>query len=377
MKIADVNSQKILDSKGDWTLETEITLETGEKAEASVPSGTSKGKYETTYLEVSNAISNINKIIKPKLVGKDIKDQQEFDNILLKLDGTEDKSKLGVNTVLSLSVAFCKVSSLAYSLPLYQYVRNELIQLPTSNFQIPKLMTLIFEGGKHGDSELTIQEFMFVLDNLNQPHTVFEEVKSRLKEKELDTDTGLEGAYSPDGIDNEGALEMMKGYNDNIPIALDVAEASKQGGEIDYGKLIDKYPIISLEDPCGEEEWENWVKINQKIGDKVLIVGDDLTVSNPKRVRKAIKEKAINGLIIKPNQVGTVTETIESVKLAKKANIKIVVSHRSGETNDDFIADFAVGVNADYVKFGAPNRGERIAKYNRLLEIEQIINDKS
>lgn len=378
MKIADIESHKILDSRGNDTIETELALEGGFLGTASIPSGTSVGKHEAKYQNTSQAIEIINNLITPKIVKEDFKDQASLDSFLNELDGTPEKSKLGANSILSISIAFCKASALALPTPLYQYIRAKLIRFPDSQlYRLPKLMTLIFEGGKHGDSSLTIQEFMYILDDISQPAILFKSIKEILKEKHLDTDTGLEGAYSPNNVKNSDILKMMHEFNKNISIALDVAQSSKTGKDLEFEKIISEFNVKSIEDPFGEDDWEKWVEFLKKVsflkkeGKDILVVGDDLTVTNPKRIKKAAKLNACNAIIIKPNQIGTVTETIDAIKLAKKNGLKVIISHRSGETNDDFIADLAFGVDADYVKFGAPNRGERIAKYNRLMKIKE------
>jgi len=385
MKIAKISSRKILDSRNAWTIETTMTTKEGVVSLSSVPSGTSTGSSEAKTVPAEQAVSFVEEMFLD-IKGKDFKTLLDFDNHLLALDGTPDKSRFGANSILSLSIAFARAHALTKKIPLYKYL-NEIAYL-SGNYSIPKVMTLILEGGKHSSGKMDIQEFSIVCDSISDAVSLYGKAKIRLEEARLSTDVGLEGAFSPDSFDNKDALVFLSQLLSISPIShippaqnasrieagklisLDIAQANRKRLDLNYPQLLTDYPILSLEDPLGEEDWEGWTKLNAQIGNKALIIGDDLTTTNPARIQRAIDEKCIGGVIIKPNQIGTVSETLTAVSVAKSAGIKVVVSHRSGETNDDLIADLAVGVEADFVKFGAPARGERIAKYNRLLEIQ-------
>ena len=377
MKINNLNSRKILDSRSEWTIETKMILEDGSEGIASVPGGESKGEGEAKTLSVESALNQIEKV-KSQIVLREFGSPEEFDRFLIDLDGTEDKSRLGGNTILSLSVAFGKAAAVSKNLNLYQYL-NQLWGGPLPE-HLPQQMVLIFEGGKHGSGKMKIQEFMVVVDNIGQGDIVYDQVRSYLTKNRLSTTVGLEGGFSPEGIDDSKALRVLTEIGEKpvgsglstIPLALDVAASSYEGKLPDYAALLSRFPnIVSIEDPFPEDSWEKWVAFTKEYGDDILIVADDLTTTDPAIIKKAIQKEAANAVIIKPNQIGTVTETIKAVNLAQKAGWEVVVSHRGGETNDTFIADLAVGVGADFVKFGAPSRGERVAKYNRLLEIER------
>lgn len=361
--VKSILSRKILDSRSEWTVETTLDVD-GAVAVASVPGGTSVGSFEAKNLPVQEALQKI-KDITPKIVGKTFNSQEAFDKYLLELDGTADKKNLGANTTLSISHTFARASALIKNVPLYKYIAD-CYGVPLSMAK-PKIMMLIFEGGKHGSNNISIQEFMVVVDSVEAGDSVYDLARKTLLSKNLEVEVGLEGAFSPVGFSNDDILKLLASLG-GYPLALDIA-ATSVNTNLDFGKIIEKYNILSIEDPFGEEEWNKWISFTKNYGESVLVVGDDLVVTNPDRISKAIKLQACNAVVIKPNQIGTLTETLRAVRLAKDNDLKVVVSHRSGETNDAFIADLAVGVGADFVKFGSPSRGERVAKYNRLLEI--------
>ncbi len=402
-KIKKIKAREILDSRGEPTVEAEVETEQG-FFRASVPSGVSRGKYEAVELRdggkrflgkgVLKAVANIEKILASKLKGEDVSQQEKIDQILIELDGTKNKSKLGANAILGVSMAVCRAGSAAKKLPLWKWISKIAGTKPI----LPTPCILYLEGGLHGRGGLDIQEFMGFIkaksfkDKFRVGTKIYHILRKILTKKygKKAVKLGMEGAFTPPIKKTEEALDLLMkvGQKKKIKIILDVAAASffKKGkyyfekrrlnrGELldFYLKLCQKYPIEALEDPFSEEDWLGFQKITKKLGKKVTIIGDDLLATNLKRIKKATKKKACNGLILKPNQIGTVTETIEAAKLASKNKWKVFVKHRSGETRDDFIADLAVGLGAGWTMAGAPNRGERIAKYNRLLKIEQEI----
>lgn len=370
--IKSIKAKEISDSRENPTVEVELETDNG-TFKASVPSGVSTGKYEAVEKEASEAVENVNSIIASELVGKDI-EQENIDNLMIKLDGTKNKSKLGANAILAVSIAVCRAG--AGDNPLYKYISklyNNDIGLPVPCFNI-------INGGAHAKNNLDIQEFMVVpqensfAGNLQAGMDIYNALAKSLGKEDI----GDEGGFAPLISKTSEALDLLKQVISNAKIGLDCAAShffqngkyhlegkDLTGKELRsfYQNLIKKYPIIFIEDPFAEEDWESWK------GLKTLVIGDDLTVTNKKRVEKAVDY--VSGIIVKPNQVGTVTETLETAKTAKKAGLKLIVSHRSGETLDDFIADLAVGINADYIKSGAPHPEERMVKYNRLLEIEK------
>lgn len=407
-KIKLIRAREILDSRGNPTIEVELITDLGNFL-ASVPSGASKGKYEAVELRnkdgrgVLKAVNNVNKIIAPKLKGEDVRNQKKIDQILIKLDGTKNKSKLGANSILGVSMAVSRAAAKAKNLPLWQYI-SQLFEI-RSRTELPKACFNVIEGGVHAGNELDFQEFMIVPQikpfskALLVASEIYQELKNIIKQKYIDLaiNLGDEGGFAPPVRAPEEAIELILkaaknlGYQNEMAIILDVAASqfylkgnyqmrigtfTKEGLLNYYLDLIQKYPIIGLEDPFAEEDWEGWQDFNAKCkmqNAKLLVIGDDLTATNPQRIKMAYKKKACNAIILKPNQIGTVSETIEAAKLAKSFGWKIMVSHRSGETCDDFISDLAVGISADFIKAGAPARGERVAKYNRLLEIEKEI----
>jgi len=415
-KIKWVRATEIIDSRGNPTVETVIGLDDGvSAARASVPSGASIGKYEAVELRdndptrfegmgVLKAVENVNKIIGPAIVGKDPQNQIEIDQLLVKLDGTSNKSKLGANAILSVSLAVAKVAAQSFKIPLYKYL-NKLafnINLPVSITAMPTPVFNLINGGKHGTGNLDFQEFHVIPASHKKYHEglrlcdeIYQTLKKVLRYRNAISSVGDEGGFAPNLFTNMDAIELLSDAIKETPyrLAYDVffgldAAAShfKKGGSYQikdqpaalssdelikyYQNLQERYHLLILEDPLGEDDWDDWVKLMGIMGESVIIVGDDLFTTNPERLKKGIAEKAANAILIKPNQIGTLTETLAVVKQAKDAGFKTVVSHRSGETNDTFVADLAVGIAVDYVKFGAPARGERVVKYNRLLEIE-------
>lgn len=405
-KIKNVYAREILDSRGNPTVEVEVTLESGIMAMASVPSGASTGKNEALELRdndknryhgkgVLKAVSNVNNIIRPKLIGKDSLNQKEIDTIMLELDGTESKSVLGANAILGVSLANLKASAL--------YQNKELYTLLGDNYSMPKCMMNILNGGAHASNKLDFQEFMIVpnkeeyKENLRMGSEIFNTLKSILKEKDLLCGVGDEGGFAP-LIDNATeALELIKdaieksGYElgKDINIALDVAASEFYDENTNYylleGKnytkeelvkyyeeLVSKYHIISIEDGMAEEDYEGWKLLTERLSN-IQLVGDDLFVTNKRLLQKGIDLGIANAILLKLNQIGTVTETLETIKLARENNYKTIISHRSGETEDNYIADFAVGLNLGQIKTGSMSRGERLSKYNRLLRLEEQI----
>ncbi|MBB6062415.1 enolase [Thermosipho japonicus] len=412
IEIIDVFAREVLDSRGNPTVEVEVMLEDGSTGRAIVPSGASTGKFEALELRdgdkkrylgkgVLKAVENVNEVIAPKLLGLNAYDQVYIDNVLLELDGTENKSKLGANAILGVSMAVARAAANSLQLPLYKYlggVNAKVLPVPFMN---------VINGGAHADNNLDIQEFMIVpagapsfREALRYGSETFHALKKILKEAGHVTAVGDEGGFAPNLKNNEEAIQVLiqaiqaAGYEPgkDIFIALDVAasefyneETGKyfiDGNEktvdelIEYYKtLIEKYPIISIEDPFDQEDWKAYQKFNKEVGNRVQIVGDDLYVTNVKRLQKGIELKATNSILIKLNQIGSVTETLNAIELAKTNNMTNVISHRSGETEDTFIADLAVATNAGMIKTGSLSRSERIAKYNQLLRIEEELGD--
>lgn len=408
-KIKDIKAREILDSRGNPTIEVDIILDNGKMARASVPSGASTGSKEALELRdndlsrymgkgVLKAVKNVN-ILKEYLIGMETSNQRELDNKLIKLDGTDNKSKYGANAILGISLAYLKASSLDKNIPLYKYVG--------SNYSMPKAMMNILNGGAHADNDLDFQEFMIVPNaetfskRLQIGSEVFHTLKKVLEKEGYQTAVGDEGGFAPNIKTNEEALDfIIKGIKEagyepskDVNIALDVAasEFYKDGiyylkgaglklttdELIDYYQtLLDKYPIISIEDPLDENDWQGFQKMTKIYGDKISIVGDDLFVTNKKYLQKGIDMKVANAILIKINQIGTITETLETINLAKENGYKTIISHRSGETEDTSIASLAVGLNLGYIKTGSLSRTDRICKYNELLRIEEALYEK-
>jgi len=412
--IDEVRAREILDSRGNPTLEAEVFLESGAFGRAAVPSGASTGEREAVELRdgddsryggkgVQKAVENVNDIIAPELVGLDATDQIGIDELMLELDGTESKSRLGANAILGVSLAVCKAAAETVGLPLYQYIGG------VGARTLPVPMMNILNGGKHADNNVDLQEFMILpvgaesfAEALRMGTEVFHALAKVLKKQGLNTAVGDEGGFAPNLASTEDALKAIMqaietaGYSpgDMVRIALDPAASSfydggkqryvlaGEGRDLSgeeliayYADLCGRYPIISIEDGLAENDWETWPKLRARLGDRVQIVGDDLTVTNVKYLRRAIQEKAINSILIKVNQIGTLTETLAAIRLATMSHMTAVVSHRSGETDDTTIADIVVGTNAGQIKTGAPSRTDRVAKYNQLLRIEEELAD--
>ena len=403
-KIKNIKAKGIKDSRGNPTIEVKLETDKGFFA-ASVPSGASTGKNEALELRdadgkgVSLAIKNVNKIIGPKLLNKDPANQKEIDDLMIGLDGTENKSKLGANAILAVSMAVCRAGAAVKKLPLYQHIS----ELTGANFpmgslasrnRFPLPMFNILEGGAHAENDLDIQEFMVVpqkktfAENLVLCNKIFQSLKEAAEKTYGNAELGDEGGFAPKISKTEQALFLLKSAigGEDARIALDCAAShfyidgkyKVEGRELIrtellefYQGLVNAFPIISIEDPFSEEDWQGFELIVRQLGQKVLIVGDDLTATNIKRLKEAHNKSACNAVVIKPNQIGTVSETMEASKMAKSFGWKTIVSHRSGETMDDFIADLAVGTGADYIKSGSPAKEERMVKYHRLLKIEQ------
>ena len=410
--ITSVHAREILDSRGNPTVEVEVELSSGVWGRAAVPSGASTGEHEAVELRdgddsrylgkgVLNAVDNVNEKIAPEIVGLDATRQREVDQVMIDLDGTPNKADLGANAVLGCSLAVCKAAAAASELPLYEYVGG------CNARTLPVPMMNIINGGSHADNNVDLQEFMVMpvgassfRECLRWCAEVFHSLRKVLAAKGLNTAVGDEGGFAPDLGSNEEALQVIveaieaAGYapGEQIRIALDPASTEfYEDGKyilasedrvlssdemIDfYADLCDKYPIISIEDGLAEDDWEAWPKLVAKLGDRVQIVGDDLTVTNTKRLSKAIDLGAINSILIKVNQIGSLTETLDAIEMAKRARMTAVVSHRSGETEDTTIADIVVGTNAGQIKTGAPSRTDRVAKYNQLLRIEEMLGE--
>ncbi len=414
-KIKNIIAREILDSRGNPTVEAKVILDNGLSAKVGVPSGASTGSYEAHELRdgdakrygglgVLQAVNKVNEIITPKLIGFDVTKQSEIDKLLIALDGTPTKKNLGGNAILAVSLACARVAALSQKQELFTYLQNTYSF--TNKPKIPTPLFNIFNGGKHADTNLDFQEFLIVPREMSAAKMiqlgaeVFHELGKVLKESDYDTDTGAEGGYAPDLDSSIEAIELIlaatirAGYKpgEDLKLGVDVGSSvlyepatKKYVFSLDkayfssvnliglYNEWFKKYPFLYLEDGLAEDDWENWRELTAELGDKMLIVGDDLFTTNCDRLRQGLKEKAANAIIIKPNQIGTLSEAVDCIKLAQKHNYKIIVSHRSGETNDDFIVDLAVASGADYLKAGSLSRGERLAKYNRLLEIADLI----
>lgn len=414
VKIAKLYAREILDSRAMPTVETVAILDDGHIGVASVPSGASTGTYEAHELRdldmsrylgngVLKAVNNVNTEIAGKLIGVELTSLLQVDQILIKLDGTPEKSRLGANATLSVSISVAKALAASQKIFLYKFFAD--LAENTDPLYIPSALFNMINGGKHGAGNLDFQEFWVIpsrlhsfSENLETSSVIYHNIKKILARRGAIHSVGDEGGFAPNLFTNLDALEVLtesiinsgRKPNVDVELGLDIAANSfyKDGRYIikdrsspmeaneftDYLRdLNGQYHLKLLEDPLYEDDWKGWAVITAELGTSVGIVGDDLLVTNKSRVEKATKEHACNTVLIKPNQIGTITETIEVIKQVRKANWKVIVSHRSGETNDTFIADFAVGVGADFVKFGAPARGERVAKYNRLLSIETEI----
>ncbi len=405
--IEDVKARQILDSRGNPTVEVDVTLACGVVGRAAVPSGASTGIFEALELRdgdksiycgksVLKAVDNVNTIIAPELIGEDASNQQAIDKLMLELDGTENKSKLGANAILGVSLACAKASSLAFEMPLYRYLGG--INATT----LPVPMMNVLNGGAHADNNVDFQEFMITPVGANSFEEairmgaeVFHSLKSVLKGKGMVTSVGDEGGFAPNLSSNEEALQVIveaiekAGYTtEQVKICLDVASSefyedgkynlAGEGKVLSREQMVDflenwvnKYPIISIEDGMAEEDWEGWKLLTDRIGDRCQLVGDDLFVTNTSRLERGIKNGVANSILIKVNQIGSLTETLNAMNMAFKAGYTAIASHRSGETEDTFIADLAVATNCGQIKTGSASRTDRIAKYNQLIRIEQ------
>lgn len=414
--ITDVYAREVLDSRANPTVEVEVYTENGIMGRALVPSGASTGAFEAVELRdgdkhryngkgVLKAVDNVNNIIRDNIIGISIFEQRYIDNLLLELDGTENKSKLGANAILGVSVAVAKAAAKEMGMPLYEYIGG------IAGNTLPVPMMNILNGGEHADNNVDIQEFMIMpvgadsfKEALRMGSEIFHSLKKILQEKGLNTSVGDEGGFAPNISSNEKALELIveaikeAGYlpGKEVLLSLDVAATEiydkKEkiyylAGEdrylnvdemIDYyEELVEKYPIISIEDGLDEEDWDGWKKLTERLGDKIQLVGDDLFVTNTKRLSKGIENKISNSILIKLNQIGTITETLNAIEMAKINGYTAVISHRSGETEDTTISDLAVALNTGQIKTGAPSRTDRVAKYNQLLRIEDQLGDNS
>ena len=412
--IKNISAREILDSRGNPTVEVDVLLENGVFGRAAVPSGASTGEFEAVELRdgdkiryngkgVLKAVNNVNDKINNALKGLDIEDQSKIDSTMIDLDGTKNKSILGANAILGVSLASIRAASNTKNIPLYKHLSI------TDNFKMPVPMMNILNGGSHANNTVDIQEFMiFPFGASTFSHAlrigteIFHSLKSELHKKGLNTAVGDEGGFAPNLSSNEEAIDIIldsiekAGYKpgEEVFIALDVAASElfdngkynldsenkifSSNEMIEYlASLVSKYPIISIEDGLDENDWEGWTNLNKRLGKDIQIVGDDLTVTNIERLQKAIDRKSMNSILIKLNQIGTVSETIQAVELAKKVGYGAVISHRSGETEDTFIADFSVAMGVGQIKTGSISRSDRVAKYNQLLRIEEELGDSA
>ncbi len=408
--ITDVYAREIMDSRGNPTVEVEVYLEDGTIGRAAVPSGASTGQFEAVELRdgesprylgkgVLQAVANVNDIIGPAILGFDASEQVAIDRIMIELDGTPNKAKLGANAILGVSMAVARAAAESYDLPLFQYLGG------TNAKELPVPMMNILNGGAHADNNVDIQEFMIMpigassfMEALRYCAEVYHTLKGVLKAKGLSTGVGDEGGFAPNLGSNEEALQVITEaiekaglvVGKDIVFAIDAASSEfyKDGkyhlageGKVKtaaemveyYAELCEKYPIYSIEDGLAEEDWGGWKLLTDRLGKTVQLVGDDLFVTNTERLSRGIKEDTANAILIKVNQIGTLTETFDAIEMAKRAGYTAVISHRSGETEDSTIADIAVAVNAGQIKTGAPARSERVAKYNQLLRIEDML----
>jgi enolase len=409
--ITDIHAREILDSRGNPTVEVDVLLKCGVLGRAAVPSGASTGQYEAVELRdgdtgrylgkgVVKAVTNVNDVIKPEIVGMDALKQVEIDHRMIELDGSSNKANLGANAILGVSLAVAKAAAAALNLPLYRYVGG------VNAKQLPVPMMNVLNGGAHADNNVDLQEFMIMpaggdsfSESLRMGAEIFHNLKSVLKKRDYNTAVGDEGGFAPNLGSNEEALELLiegikeAGYEpgENVSIALDPA-ASEFYNEKDgvyllaaekkpkkdaedmvkfYSGLVEKYPIVSIEDGMAQNDWEGWKMLTDELGSKIQLVGDDLFVTNTERLQRGIAEGICNSILIKVNQIGTLTETLDAIEMAKRAQYTAVVSHRSGETEDSTISHIVVGTNAGQIKTGSMSRSDRICKYNELLRIEE------
>ncbi|MEK9731788.1 MAG: phosphopyruvate hydratase [Pelagibacteraceae bacterium] len=409
-KIKEIKSRQVFDSRGFPTVEADVILEDGSIGSAIVPSGASTGSYEAHELRdknlkylnksVFNAVDNINNILNLKLKNFNSYKQQDLDDTLIEIDGTKNKSKLGANAILSISIANCKAAAKSQKKNIYEYLSQD------KNFKLPYPLMNIINGGAHANNSLNIQEFMIRPDgaksfseSMQFAFLTIQNLKKNLEKNKLNTSVGDEGGFAPNLNSDEEAIDLIlnsikeSGFEPgkDISICLDVASNEIFDGNfysiinnkkiksdeliIYYKELIKKYPITSIEDPIFEDDWKSWSKLTENIGEKVQIVGDDLFVTNHERLSKGINNKSANAILIKLNQIGTVSETLKTINLAQSKNFKTIISHRSGDTEDTFISDFAIATKSNQIKTGSLARSERVAKYNRLLRIEELLKN--
>ena len=413
--IYSIRAREILDSRGNPTVEVDVALEDGSVGTSAVPSGASTGQYEAIELRdgdknryhgkgVLKALDNVQNVIRPNVIGLDAYDQENLDSKLIELDGTENKSNLGANSILAVSLANAKAAAISSKKELFAHISK------SDEYLIPVPMLNVINGGKHAENSTDIQEFMIVpvgfrtfSGAIKAGSEVYQSLQKNLSESNLSTTVGDEGGFAPQLPSNESALEILvdaitsTGYEcgRHFLIALDVAAAElfdsesklynlvrekkfvsgEQLSEM-YSTWVEKYPIISIEDGLSDDEWNDWEKMTRRVGSKVQLVADDLLTTNPIRISKGIESKAANAVLIKPNQIGTLSETLEAISLVQSVGWGTVISHRSGETEDTFISDLAVATNSGQIKSGAPARGERTAKYNRLIRIEESLGNR-
>ncbi|HHV75041.1 MAG TPA: phosphopyruvate hydratase [Thermoanaerobacterium sp.] len=413
-RITSVKAREILDSRGNPTVEVDVTLENGIIGRAAVPSGASTGTKEAVELRendkkryhgkgVKNVVDNVNNIIAKEITDLDVFEQRKIDHLLISLDGTKNKSRLGANAILGVSLAVAKAASNYLNIPLFKYIGG------TNSYELPMPMMNILNGGKHADNTVDVQEFMIVPIGADSFSTalrmcseVYQTLKNVLKSRNLSTSVGDEGGFAPNLSTNEDALKLLieaiekTDYRpgEDVAIAIDpaasefyndgkyvfegekVSRTSREMVDL-YSEWINKYPIISIEDGLAEDDWDGWALLTSQLGGKIQLVGDDIFVTNPEILKEGIEKNIANSILIKLNQIGTLSETLDTIQMAQKANYTTVISHRSGETEDTTMADVAVAVNAGQIKSGAPCRTERIAKYNQLLRIEEILSDSA
>ncbi len=410
MKIKQIIGREILDSRGNPTVEVKVILDDGTIGIAKVPSGASTGSHEALELRdggkryggkgVLRAVKHVNTIIAKALVGEQVGDIKKIEQKMIALDGTKNKTNLGANAILGVSMAVARAGALNAKLPLYKFLRS-VYDIKEKEYRLPVPMMNILNGGRHADNGLTIQEFLIIprhklmSERVRMGSQIFHALANILSQKGYVTSVGDEGGFAPELLNNERALQVIMeaikytGWvpGKNVFLGFDAAASEfyhgdkyyflnkKQGWRADkmietYKTWLKKYPIISIEDGLAEDDWDNWQKLTKEMGSKVALIGDDLFVTNTERLQKGIDTKVANAILIKLNQIGTVTETMAAIKLAQQNNYKVAVSHRSGETSDTFIADLSVAVNAEFIKTGSLSRSERVEKYNRLMEIE-------
>lgn len=414
MKIQSIEAREILDSRGNPTVEAKVVLNGGSEGKAAVPSGASTGEHEDLELRdggkryggkgVLKAVKNVNTTIAKYFSNRTVLSIQELDKLLDKLDGTDNKSNLGANATLAVSLAATRAFASEAKLPLYRYIRQA-FQIPFKDYRLPVPMINILNGGRHADNGLTVQEFLIMprhkemRERVRMGSQIFHSLANILSQKGFSTAVGDEGGFAPELANNERGLQLIMeairaaGFEPgkHVWLGLDVAasEFYRHGNYYFLGKKqgwrpekmiqlltawVKKYPLLSIEDGLAEDDWKNWQTLTRELGKKVLLVGDDLFVTNVDRLNRGIKERVANAILIKVNQIGTLTDTVEAVRLAQTSGYQIAVSHRSGETADTFIADLAVAVNAEFIKTGSMSRSERVEKYNRLMEIEAELN---